>query len=298
MATPFTPDRLVAILRAEGVRVVEVDSWRTHNRNHKGSFGPINGVMIHHTVSEGTEHSVRLCNDGYAALPGPLCHGVIAKDGTVYLISAGRANHAGGGDPGVLAAVVAERSLPATHRHEGSAGATDGNAHFYGFECVNLGDGRDPWPDEQLDAIERVSAAICRAYGWTGASVIGHKEWSDWKSDPRGFSMTTMRERIDRRLATKPEQPKPKPKPSTPRFEPYPGVAFFKRHPHSPIITAMGRRLVAEGCSAYRRGPGPQWTEVDRQSYARWQRHLGYRGDDADGWPGRASWNALKVPKV
>ncbi|MGW2586811.1 peptidoglycan-binding protein [Streptomyces virginiae] len=297
MATPFSPDRLVAILRAEGVRVVEVDDWRTHNRNHKGAFGPINGVMIHHTVSSGTDSSVRLCYDGYDELPGPLCHGVIAKDGTVYLISAGRANHAGGGDGRVLSAVIAEQSLPATNKHEGSAGALDGNAHFYGFECVNLGDGRDPWPAEQLDAIERTSAAICRAYGWSAASVIGHKEWSDWKSDPRGWSMDDMRARIDRRLGRAPEQPKPTEPPAA-QYAPFPGAGWFKQNPRSPLITAMGRRLVAVGCSRYKEGPGPQWTESDRQSYAAWQRHLGYSGDDADGWPGPSSWAALKVPKV
>ncbi|WP_328969257.1 peptidoglycan-binding protein [Streptomyces sp. NBC_00239] len=292
MATPFSPDRLVEILRAEGVRVVEYGQWRTHNRNHRGSFGPINGVIIHHTVSSGTESSVRLCYDGYDDLPGPLCHGVIAKDGTVYLISSGRANHAGAGDGDVLAAVTDERALPSPNDR-----SADGNVHFYGFECINLGNGRDPWPAEQLDAIERASAAICRAYGWSSASVIGHKEWTSQKVDPVGFSMADMRARIERRLGGKPEQPKPTPPPAA-RFEPFPGVGWFKANPRSPIVTAMGRRLVAVGCSAYRQGPGPQWTESDRQSYARWQRQLGYSGDDADGWPGPTSWAALKVPKV
>ncbi|WP_030383617.1 peptidoglycan-binding protein [Streptomyces sp. NRRL S-241] len=294
MAVPFSPDRLVAILRAEGVRVVEVDSWRTHNRNHRGSFGPINGVMIHHTVSSGAESSVRLCYDGYDELPGPLCHGVIAKDGTVYLISAGRANHAGAGDGDVLGAVIDEQELPAPNDR-----SADGNVHFYGFECINLGNGHDPWPAEQLNAVELASAAICRAYGWSAASVIGHKEWTNQKVDPVGFSMTDMRARIDRRLGTKPEQPKPNPTPPpTPQYAPFPGVGWFKNNPRSPLITAMGRRLVAVGCSRYSQGPGPQWTESDRQSYAAWQRSLGYSGTDADGWPGPSSWAALKVPQV
>ncbi|RST21739.1 N-acetylmuramoyl-L-alanine amidase, partial [Streptomyces sp. WAC04770] len=56
------------------------------------------------------------------------------------------------------------------------------------------------------------------------------------------------------------------------------------------------RRLVAEGCGAYAVGPGPRWTEADRRSYAAWQRKLGFRGADADGLPGRTSWDALKVP--
>ncbi|WKU45962.1 peptidoglycan-binding protein [Streptomyces sp. VNUA116] len=289
MAAPLSPDELLDALRAEGVRVIEYGSWRTHDRGLRGAgWGPINGVIIHHTASSGTDSSVELCVDGYAELPGPLCHGVITKSGDVYLISAGRANHAGAGDGDVLDAVIAERPTP-----DPSGSDTDGNAHFYGFECVNLGNGSDPWPDEQLDAIERVGAAICRAYGWSAASVIGHKEWTDQKIDPRGFSMQTMRERIDRRLATKQGKPVP-----APAFEPFPGVEFFKSYPRSPIVTAMGRRLVEEGCSAYASGPGPQWTTADVQSFRLWQKKLGDDAKYCDGWPGRLQWDALKIPKV
>ncbi|CAA07120.2 gp50 [Lomovskayavirus C31] len=88
---------------------------------------------------------------------------------------------------------------------------------------------------------------------------------------------------------------KAKPKPS---YEPFPGAAWFKKNPKSPIVTAMGKRLVAEGCSAYRSGPGAQWTNADKASYAKWQRKRGYSGADADGWPGKTTWDALKVPKV
>ncbi|MFH8345004.1 peptidoglycan-binding protein [Streptomyces sp. NPDC018045] len=288
MAQPLSADRLLAALRAEGLNVIEYGNWRSHNRNHKGSFGPVNGVIIHHTVSSGTDNTVRMCHDGYADLPGPLCHAVIAKNGDVYLLSSGRANHAGKGDRDVLNAVIAERALPATNDNN-----TDGNVHFYGFECVNLGNGADPWPEAQLDAIERAGAAICRAYGWSAASVIGHKEWTNTKIDPRGFSMATMRERIDRRLGTKPGKPVP-----APQYEPFPGVDFFKTYPRSPIVTAMGRRLVEVGCSAYASGPGPQWTSADRESFRKWQKRLGDAPQYCDGWPGRRQWDALKVPKV
>lgn len=307
MATPLTAGRLLAALHAEGVTVVEHPGWRTHDRNHRGAWGPVNGVMIHHTVSSGSTASVALCRDGYASLPGPLCHGVIDKAGTVHLISAGRANHAGGGDPDVLRRVVAEDygdRPPAPRAHDGSAGAVDGNARFYGFECVNLGDGRDPWPAAQLDAIERASAAICRAHGWSARSVIGHAEWSAAKIDPRGFTMPSMRTRVTNRLAapagdTPPRPPARHPKPGTPaapRYQPFPGASFFTARPSSPVVTAMGRRLAAEGCATYAVGPGPRWTEADRRSYAAWQRKLGFRGSEADGWPGHTSWNALKVP--
>ncbi|MEU7134500.1 peptidoglycan-binding protein [Streptomyces sp. NPDC046261] len=340
MATPLSADQFVAALEAEGVTVVETGDWREHNRNHKGAWGPVNGVIIHHTVTSGTASSVELCYDGYEELPGPLCHGVIAKDGTVHLVGNGRANHAGSGDGSVLAAVVDEVAPPRPASDD-----TDGNAHFYGFECVNLGDGDDPWPAAQLEAIERVSAALCRAHGWSSASVIGHKEWTATKIDPVGFEMADLRSAIASRLGAAPQEPAtPRPgatytvQPGDTLFaiaeshattadrlaslndladpdvlapgqeltvpaagndhEPFPGADYFRREPRSPLVAAMGRRLVAEGCSAYAQGPGDQWTDADRASYALWQRKLGFGGSDADGWPGRTSWDALRVPRV
>lgn len=200
MATPPAAATFAGLLRAEGVTVVEVGAWETRNRNHKGPWGPVHGVMIHHTVTRGdteaqTEASVVLCRDGHSALPGPLCHGVIDKQGVVYLVGYGRTNHAGMGDDDVEQAVINETALPVDDEAN-----TDGNRAFYGFECINFGDGEDPWPEAQLLAIERVSAAICRHHGWGARSVIGHLEWQPGKVDPRGFSMQTMRGRIAARL--------------------------------------------------------------------------------------------------
>ncbi|MFC8258768.1 N-acetylmuramoyl-L-alanine amidase [Streptomyces sp. NPDC057291] len=195
MSTPMSASAFLEALTNEGLTVVPVGDWRTHNRNHKGPWGPVNGVMIHHTVTSGTAATVRICRDGYPELPGPLCHGVIAKDGRIHLVGYGRTNHAGLGDDDVLRAVVAEKRLPPDNEAN-----TDGNRHFYGFECENLGDGKDPWPDAQLEAVEKAAAAVCRHHGWTSRSVIGHKEWQPGKVDPRGFTMESMRTRIHDRL--------------------------------------------------------------------------------------------------
>ncbi|MFJ1993066.1 peptidoglycan-binding protein [Streptomyces asiaticus] len=295
MAKPLSAAAFLTALKDEGLKVVEVGSWRTHNREGHGAWGPVHGVMIHHTVTKGTQNTVDICRNGHASLPGPLCHGVIAKDGTVHLVGYGRANHAGLGDDDVLQAVIDEKPVPADNEAN-----TDGNARFYGFECENLGDGKDPWPKAQLEAIEKVSAAICRAHGWNERSVIGHLEWQPGKIDPKGFTMASMRTRVKGRLGTsspgpsKPTPSNPAPKPS---YEPFPGAAFFHGGRHSSIITAMGRRLVAEGCGRYQSGPGPNWTRADQNSYAAWQRKLGYTGDAADGIPGKTSWEKLKVPK-
>ncbi|MEW2402118.1 peptidoglycan-binding protein [Streptomyces sp. NPDC046862] len=90
----------------------------------------------------------------------------------------------------------------------------------------------------------------------------------------------------------------PAKKPAAPLYEPFPGAAFFHGGRTSPIITAMGRRLVQEGCAVYQNGPGPNWTNADKESYRRWQKRLGYTGDAADGIPGPSSWAKLRVPNV
>ncbi|MGX1883538.1 peptidoglycan-binding protein [Streptomyces sp. NPDC055287] len=290
MAAPLSAHAFARALREEGVRLTEHADWRTHHRNHKGAWGPVNGVMLHHTAGSS---SVGFCRRGTPELPGPLCIGVIAKDGTVHLVGYGRTNHAGNGCAAVLNAVREERALP-----KPGPDAVDGNARFYGFEIENLGDGADPYPAGQLDAVERLSAALCRAHGWSAASVLGHKEWTRRKIDP-SFSMDGMRGRIGARIGGRPGPSRPAPpKPPASPYAPFPGGAFFVPGHRDPLFTAVGRRLVAEGCGRYSVGPGPVWGAADRASYAAWQRKLGYRGTDADGTPGRASWERLRVPRA
>ncbi|GAA4663302.1 N-acetylmuramoyl-L-alanine amidase [Streptomyces youssoufiensis] len=206
MARPLSFARFVQALRAEGLTVRIVGDAEHHNRNHKGPWGPVHGVMIHHTVtSAGRDDTVGICRRGYASLPGPLCHGVITKDGTVHVVGYGRTNHAGGGDDDVLRAVIAE-SYGARPPADNES-STDGNRHFYGFECENRGDGADPWPAVQVEAMERAAAAVCRAHGWSARSVIGHKEWQPGKIDPHGPAFADMgewRESIADRLKAKP----------------------------------------------------------------------------------------------
>jgi len=84
------------------------------------------------------------------------------------------------------------------------------------------------------------------------------------------------------------------PEPSS--YVPFPGSQFFFDGQNSDIITKMGERLVAEGCSTYKVGPSPDWSNADQNSYSLWQQKLGYSGADADGIPGPTSWAALKVP--
>jgi peptidoglycan hydrolase-like protein with peptidoglycan-binding domain len=289
-------------LRDEGLDVVEVGNWETHNRNSKGPWGPVNGVMIHHTVTRGSAATVDLCRRGHSTLPGPLCHGVITKDGKVHLVGYGRANHAGLGDPDVLAAVIAEKTPPADNE-----ATTDGNRHFYGFECENMGDGKDPWPDEQIEAIVRAITAICRRHDWSARSAIRHLDWQPGKIDPRGPGMDwdDILARVAKRLAgatpstPKPPAPAPLPKPTKPVVDLSKLIAAAKANPAAKgtPVTYSGVRtveaaLVDAGLLSKRYSDGHFGTSTVA-AYAAWQRKLGYRGSDADGIPGRVSLERL-----
>jgi hypothetical protein len=128
----------------------------------------------------------------------------------------------------------------------GNTWGVDGNRHFYGFECINLGDGKDPWPAAQVEAMVRSSAALDRAHGWTEKSSIAHREWSSDKPDPAGPGMPSMpafRARIKERLAHAASwnpwpDPGPGPQPTTP---PNPGdtVPNLTTLPRAPDLTPL-----------------------------------------------------------
>ncbi|TJZ56818.1 N-acetylmuramoyl-L-alanine amidase [Streptomyces piniterrae] len=83
------------------------------------------------------------------------------------------------------------------------------------------------------------------------------------------------------------------------KFEPFPGASFFHTGQRSPIITAMHNRLVAEDCNRYTSSRDADvWGSGDVKSYAAWQHKLHLSGPDADGIPGKSSWDKLHVPNV
>lgn len=186
---------LADVCRAAGLKVVEVDGWQTRGRpSSTGGFDPV-GVGCHHTATGPTTSDaavVRLLVNGRSDLPGPLCQLGLARDGTVYVIAAGRANHGG------------------KAKASGTVAAGDANRLYIGIEAFNDGRG-EPWPRAQYDAYVRLAAALCQ--GVTGNSVQtvrGHKEWSvTGKIDPT-FNMDTFR--ADVAAAMAPTAPKTAPK--------------------------------------------------------------------------------------
>ena len=207
MATPMTNDQMLNALKAEGLQVCEHANWRNHSRNHVGSWGPINGVMVHHTGSDvqGENYVRNILRNGYSGLPGPLCHVGVDMAGVVHLVSNGRANHAGGGDKAVHNAVINEAPWLMEREAKprvGNRGGYVGNANYYGEEVMY--DGGQPMTPRQKDAAVRYAAAICRFYGWSARSVIGHREWSSDKPDPGKESMVAFRKLVQARLDAAP----------------------------------------------------------------------------------------------
>lgn len=149
----------------------------------------------------------------------------------------------------------------------------------------------DVWPAGKLAATASASTKRDRTVWQTKGGHYGHCQVPNNDHWDPGAIDTSI-------VPGKPPTTTPPTKPPTSSaYEPFPGVAFFHTGRKSAIVTAMGRRLVAEGCGKYSQGPGPDYTLADKASYAAWQRKLGYSGADADGVPGATSWAALKVPK-
>lgn len=171
-------------LRDRGVNLKEVRGWQT--RSNGGNFNPI-GVMQHHTAGV---NSLNIITNGRAGIPGPLSQFLIEKNGIVRLVSQNGANHAGRGNSSVLAR-TREKLAPLGDAR--TPGDIIGNAHYWGIEVENLGNGRDPYPDAQIQSLIRLNWALCDIFGYHPNQIIHHREWTSrkidmsWRGDIRGL---------------------------------------------------------------------------------------------------------------
>jgi hypothetical protein len=170
---------LADIARRTGYPVVEVPGWKTRGR--PGGMRGVRTITNHHTANGGAKGnypSLRVVRDGRSKLPGPLAQLGVGVDGTIYVIAAGKCNHAG-----------ASRSIDYT------------NSYAIGIEAEAEGVPNDPedWPPAQMDSLVRLDRALVDHYdGLTSADVRGHKETCSpvgRKTDP-SFNMNTLRSRV------------------------------------------------------------------------------------------------------
>ncbi|MFI8106206.1 peptidoglycan-binding protein [Streptomyces sp. NPDC086023] len=74
----------------------------------------------------------------------------------------------------------------------------------------------------------------------------------------------------------------------------YPGRSAFGPGANNAHVTRLGRMLVQRGGARfYREGPGPRWGEADRLATRAFQRAQGWKGSEADGFPGPHTWQLL-----
>lgn len=178
-----------------------------------------------------------------------------------------------------------------------------GNTTYLSIE--NEGYAGDELTDKQLESVAQTFAWVVKEYGVPYAVAnkpgdkglayhgMGGAAWGGHTGCP-GPKIVAQRQKIIDRARAINGVVTPKPKPV---YAPFPGASFFRLGRKSPLITAMGKRLVAEGYKGYKSGPGPEFTRADMAAYSWWQKKRGFSGKSADGIPGKQTWDALKVPK-
>jgi peptidoglycan hydrolase-like protein with peptidoglycan-binding domain len=165
------------VLIAAGLKVSRVPGFESRGR---GDVGPITGVICHHTVGpkNGNMPSLDVLINGRTGndpLPGPLANLGLGRDGTYFVIAAGRAIHAG----------------------KGNFKGVGGNAHFIGIEAENTGQLNDsPWPQVQLEAYHRGVAAILSHLNKDSSFCCGHKEFAPQRKIDPNFDMNAFRQAV------------------------------------------------------------------------------------------------------
>lgn len=261
MATKMKNYGLLAHLRKWGLKVEEKEGWRHRGRPY--NFYP-RAIIAHHTASgaqSGNFASEGVVTSGRSDLPGPLCQVLLGRDGTVKMIAAGYANHAGYGGP--------RAGMPANM----------GNTYSIGIEAENNGVG-EPWTKAQLNAYYRLCAALLVWIGKKDVSVvIGHKEWAPGrKIDPAGIDMNRFREQVRKAMNQGPSV-------KTVR------LSRLKPGKRNKDVLLVKRRLARRGIAS--NDKSNFFGKELRQDYRAWQIRLGYTGKDADGIPGKASLQKL-----
>ncbi|MEV7120231.1 peptidoglycan-binding protein [Kitasatospora griseola] len=84
------------------------------------------------------------------------------------------------------------------------------------------------------------------------------------------------------------------PMPAPDGADAFPGADKFGPGKVNDYVTRLGRMLVERGGGRfYREGPSPDWGEADRRATEAFQLAQGWRGAEADGYPGKDTWDFL-----
>src|SRR6266702_3427081 len=254
----WLPDALLGA----GLKVAPVNGWEIRGR---GDVGRTLGILCHHTAGpkNGNMPSLDTIIHGRPDLNGPLAQLGLGRDGTFYVIAAGRCNHAG----------------------EGAwRGINSGNTNFIGIEAENTGLPDDtPWPAIQIDAYQRGVAAILKHAGLGSECCAGHKEYApNRKTDPT-LNMDNFRATVGGILSGNAPQPvlipaaEPPPQPGA-----APGRPTLRRGAQGDLVKTLHRVLNLSGDGLF----GGQ-TEAAVRNFQRTHNMV------PDGIVGPKTWTAL-----
>ncbi len=147
-------------LETRGFEVWFEDGWQ--DRTVGGTFEP-QGMVWHHTADRAYDSDYAILpairdginQGGGYFLPGPLAQWGLGRSGKLYVVAAGKANHAG----------------------PGGWNGLSGNRSVWGCEAANDGIG-EPWSQSQLDAYVALGVALARHTGYDAGMNCRHAEWS------------------------------------------------------------------------------------------------------------------------
>lgn len=191
-------DELRAEVNRQGldVRVIEIAGWENRGRPAStGHFDPNGAHTKHHTGATSSPSNpiptLRTLISGRPDLPGPLAQVATAHNGDIYVIAAGRANHAGRiGKSGVA----------------GMPLGADGNARAIGDEVDT--NGTQQLPAAQIASMAVVSRVVTRHHGRPVTWVHRHADISGTGKWDIG-SRTTRQLRADAQKITNPDPEAP-----------------------------------------------------------------------------------------
>lgn len=178
------PTWLLEAARATGYPVIEVVGWETRGHATFADGWP-KFVVGHHTgtaeSATGDYPTLKIVRDGRSDLPGPLCNFGLGRSGTVYVVAAGVAWHAG---------------------TSSYLGATDLNNKSIGIEAESAGGGL--WTNAQRDAYPKLVGACLKRMSVGTDHYVSHRTCATpagRKPDPTGLEDVWMRAQAGAYLA-------------------------------------------------------------------------------------------------
>jgi N-acetyl-anhydromuramyl-L-alanine amidase AmpD len=167
-----TPARLVKHLDAYSVPYRLESGYDSDRIDPYHGANDMQGVVLHHTAGR---DSLKFCMGGTYP-PTRNCHFLVARDGTVHVLSATGAYHAGAGGPWTFTRTI---TIPKDR----------GNSRLYGIEIESLGtsariDGQaDGMTEAQVQSVAVLCAALLDAMilgprKLRVGRVIRHRDWA------------------------------------------------------------------------------------------------------------------------